>query len=337
MVTLKDLAKELNVSVSTVSKALNNSYEISENTIAKVKNLAKKYNYKPNKAALSLKKSKTKTIGVIIPNILNPFFARSLHSIEKEASKHDYSVITCISNETIKKEKKSIELLTDGSVDGFLISVSEETQMTNETAHLKEVLDSDIPMVMYDRFVKSIDCDKVIIDDYKAVFNATNYLISEGRKKIILLDSLTGLNVGKLRVDGYKHAIVESKLYKQKPIVFEISNEEDVDISVERIIKKNKDIDAIIAIDNTLGVVALNIIKKENKKIPEDISIIGFSGKNIIVFTNPKLTPISQHTEEIGRKALELLINRIEKKEASQLKTITIDTTLIHRQTTKYK
>ncbi len=337
MVTLKDLAKELNVSVSTVSKALNNSYEISEETIAKVKDLAKKYNYKPNKAALSLKKSKTKTIGVIIPNILNPFFARSLHSIEEEASKHDYSIITCISNESIKKEKKSIELLTDGSVDGFLISVSEETQTTNEIAHLKEVIDSNIPMVMYDRFVKSIDCDKVIIDDYKAVFDATNYLISEGRKKIVLLDSLTGLNVGKLRVEGYNQAILESKLYDQKPIVFEISNDAEVDNNVEKIISQNKNIDAIIAIDNTLGVVALNIAKKENKKIPEDISIIGFSGKNIIVFTNPKLTTISQHTEEIGKRALELLINRIEKKDESQLKTVIIDTNLVHRQTTKYK
>ena len=337
MVTLKDLAKELNVSVSTVSKALNNSYEISEETIAKVKDLAKKYNYKPNKAALSLKKSKTKTIGVIIPNILNPFFARSLHSIEEEASKHDYSIITCISNESIKKEKKSIELLTDGSVDGFLISVSEETQTTNEIAHLKEVIDSNIPMVMYDRFVKSINCDKVIIDDYKAVFDTTNYLISEGRKKIVLLDSLTGLNVGKLRVEGYNQAVLESKLYDRKPIVFEISNDAEVDDNVEKIINQNKDIDAIIAIDNTLGVVALNIAKKENKKIPEDISIIGFSGKNIIVFTNPKLTTISQHTEEIGKRALELLINRIEKKDESQLKTAIIDTSLIHRQTTKYK
>ncbi len=338
MITLKDLAKELNVSISTVSKALNNSYEISEDTIAKVKELAKKYNYKPNKAALSLKKSKTRTIGVVLPNILNPFFARSLHSIEQEASKHDYSIITCISNESIDKEKKSIELLTDGSVDGFLISVAEETQTSGEVEHLEELmLYNRLPVVMFDRFIKSIDCDKVIIDDLKAVYEATNYLISEGRKKIILLDSLTGLNVGKLRVDGYKKAIEESNSYKNAPIIFEVTNDANVDDSIEKIMSAHKDIDAIIAIDNVLGVVALNIARKFNISMPSELSIIGFSGKNVVVFTNPKLTTISQHTEEIGKRALQLLIDRIEKKDVSENKTLVIDTNLIHRETTKYK
>lgn len=338
MITLKDLAKELKVSVSTVSKALNDSYEISEDTITKVKELAKKHNYKPNKAALSLKKNKTRTIGVILPNILNPFFARSLHSIEEEASKHNYSIITCISNESLEKEKKSISLLTDGSVDGFLISVAEETQKLEETEHLEEVLSYNIPMVMFDRSMKKIVCDKVIIDDFMAVYNATNHLIKEGRKKIVLLNALSGLNVGELRINGYQTAIEEVSDYNEKPIVVNITVNANVDNQLEKIFETYEGIDAILAIDNALGAVAINAIKNKGLKVPDEVSVIGFSGKNIIVFTHPKLTTISQHSEEIGRKALEVLITKIEKenyKNTTHTTTI-INTELEHRETTKH-
>lgn len=336
MITLKDLAKELNISVSTVSKALNDSYEISEDTTAKVKELAKKYNYKRNKAALSLKRSKTRTIGVIIPNILNPFFARSLHSIEEEASKHDYSIITCISNELLKKEKKSIELLTDGSVDGFLISVAEETQRKQEIVHLEEVIRDEIPMVMFDRSIKSIECDKVITDDYTSLFDATNYLIREGRKHIVLLNSLQGLNVGELRVKGYRAAVIESQVYKGEPIIEEIENDDNVEENLQRIFIKHKEADAIIAIDNTLGAIALNVLRNYGKQVPKEVSVIGFSGKNIIVFTDPKLTTISQHSEQIGQVAVRRLIERIEEQTKEEAKTIVINTELQHRETTKY-
>ena len=336
MITLKDLAKELNVSVSTVSKALNNSYEISQETIEKVQALATKYNYKPNRAALSLKNSKTKTIGVIIPNILNPFFARSLHGIEQEASKRGYSIITCISNESVDKEKKSIELLNNGSVDGFIISVAEETQSENCVSHLNAVIDSKIPVVMFDRFMKSVDCDKVIIDDHEAIYDAANHLIQEGRKKIVLLNSLSNLNVGKLRVKGYTDAIIDSKLYKEDPIIFEVPNDNRSEERIEQILKEDVSIDGIIAIDNTLGVVALNIAKKCGYSIPNDISVIGFSGKNIIVFTYPKLTTITQSSEKIGRKAVELILDKIEKPEHLEKKTVIISTKLEHRETTKY-
>ena len=140
MVTLKQLAKELNVSISTVSKALNNSEEIGEETVRRVKELAELYNYKPNKVALSLKNNKTKTIGVIIPNILNRILAKVLFGIETEAAKHGYNIITCISNESLEKEKQSLQLLANGSVDGFILSVAEETQVNNEIEHFKKPL-----------------------------------------------------------------------------------------------------------------------------------------------------------------------------------------------------
>lgn len=335
MITLKDLAKELNLSVSTISKSLNDSYEISEPTRNKVKELAKRKNYKRNKAAVSLRKSKTKTIGVIIPNILNPFFARLLHNIEKGAAKYDYSIITCISNESLEKEKKSLELLTDGSVDGILISVAKETQRLNEVAHLKEVIDSKLPMVMFDRVVNSIECDKVITNDYKAVFEATNYLIKEGRKNIVLLNSLNQLNANKIRVNAYQDAVKQSKVYVKKPIVIEIPNDDRIAVNLAKFIEKNSDTDAIIAIDYTLGAVALNVLKNKGKKIPEEVSVIGFSSKHIIVLTDPKLSTIAQQSRQISREAVKALIERIEEKDASESKTIIINTKLEHRETTK--
>lgn len=335
MVTLKDLAKELKLSISTVSKSLNDSYEISEETKIKVRALASERNYKRNKAAVSLRKNTTKTIGVIIPNILNPFFARLLHNVEKGASKYDYNIITCISNESLEKEKKSIELLTDGSVDGVLIAVAKETQTLNEVAHLKEVVDRGIPMVMFDRFIDTIDCDKVITDDYKAVYNATNYLLREGRENIVLLNSLTGLNLGKLRVDGYKDAIKHSITCKQKPKVIEISNDEDLNTNLVKSLGKEKNLDGIIAIDNTLGAVALNVLRNKGKEIPKEVSVIGFSSKHIIVFTSPKLTTIAQQSRKIAKESLRTLIERIEKKNKNKPKTVIINSKLEHRETTK--
>lgn len=335
MITLKDIAKELNISISTVSKALNNSYEISQATIDKVQKLAKEYNYKPNKAALSLKKSKTKTIGVIIPDILNHFFAKSLHGIEKEASKLGYSIITCISNELYQSEKKNIELLANGSVDGYIISVSEETQRKNEVAHFKAILRQQLPIVMFDRTIEGVNCDKVIIDDFGAAYKATNQLLKEGRKKIVLLSTLEGLNVGNLRTEGYLKAIVDNKEYNEKPIVINIDGNVDLETQVEKVFKEYKKIDGILAIDNTLGVIAINKAKSFGCKFPNDISIIGFSDYNVLPFCNPKLSTVTQHSEEIGKNAVRMIIERIEGKTSVQRTTKVIETSIELRETTK--
>ncbi len=335
MITLKDLAQELHLSVSAVSKALNDSYEISEETKVKVRALAKEKNYKRNKAAVSLRKNKTKTIGVIIPNILNPFFARLLHNVEKEASNYDYNIITCISNESLEKEKKSIELLTDGSVDGIIITVSKETETLKEVKHLEHVIHNNIPMVMSDRFIEKIECDKVISDDYEAVYKATNHLLREGRKQIVLLNSLSGLNVGKKRVSGYEDALKDSVVSKQEPIVFKIPNDEDIDVNLIRFLEKNKNVDGIIAIDNTLGAVALNVLKNIGKEIPKEVSVIGFSSKHILVFTNPKLSTIAQQSRKMAKQALVTLTDRIENNSKEAPKTITVSSKLEHRETTK--
>ena len=335
MITLKELAEKLNVSISTVSKALNDSSEISDKTIERVKALAKMYNYKPNKVAVSLKNSKTKTIGVIIPNILNHFFAKVLYGIERESAKLGYSIITCISNESYEKELNSMLLLANGSVDGFIMAISEETQIENKTDHFKNIMSQKIPILMFDRVSDSIDCDKVIIDDFKAAYNATNHLIKEGRKKIVLINNIDELSVGKLRAKGCLKAIEDAKDYKNKAIEVKIAKIGDLEAGVKSVFNDYKDVDGIISIDNISGVIALNEAIKKGLSIPNDISIIGFSDDNVLHFTNPKLSTVTQHSDNIGETSVQLLIKRLEAKEPLETITKTIDFSLNLRGTTK--
>lgn len=335
MVTLKHLAEQLNVSVSTVSKALNDSPEIGKETIQRVKELAKHLNYQPNKMALSLKSNKTNTLGVIIPDILNHFFAKALYAIEMEASKQGYNIITCVSNEMLSKEENSLQLLSNGSVDGFILSLAEETQVKNKTAHISRILDRGIPMVLFDRVADDLECDKVIIDDFGAAYEATKHLLQEGRKYIVLVSDIEDLSVGKLRTNGYLKALEDDAKYKQKPILIHVGNEDDVERIIDQLFSSNEKVDGILSIDNTSGVVALHKALKRGYEIPEKLSIIGFSDENVLVFTEPKLSTISQHTFDIGKASVELMINRLNQKSKTENVTTTIKTKLVLRGTTK--
>lgn len=335
MVTLKQLAEQLNVSVSTVSKALHDSEEISSDTIERVKALADHLNYKPNKVAISLKQSKTNTIGVIIPDILNHFFAKALLAIEEEASKQGYNIITCLSNEKKSKEINSLRLLSDGSVDGFIMSMAEESQVAGDTSHIDAILKQNIPMVLFDRVSEDMACDKVIIDDFGAAYEATKYLLSEGRQHIILLSDIDDLSVGKLRTNGYIEALNEASNYSNAPRIITIKEEMSAEGTIHKVFKTYPSVDGIISIDNTSGVIALQKALKLNYKIPEHLSIIGFSDDNVLQFTDPKLSTISQHTLDIGKASVKLLIDRLNRKEKTKPITKTIKTKLVLRDTTK--
>jgi LacI family transcriptional regulator len=333
MVTLKQLAKELNVSISTVSKALNNSDEIGEETVRRVKELAELYSYRPNKMALSLKQSKTKTIGVIIPNILNRFLAKVLFGIEREATKHGYNIITCISNESLTKEKDSLQLLGSGSVDGFILSVAQESQVKNEVEHFKRTISQGLPIVMFDRVAHDVMCDKVIVDDFDATYNATKRLLNEKRKNIAFFSNINDISVGKLRERGYNKAILEDG--KQQPLVLKIKNKDDHQKKIKSFFKKNTSIDAVVAADSSSGIIALNMAVNLGLKVPKDISIIAFASKSDSNHTFPKLTTIRQHAKIIGANAAELLIHRLQNLPANEnVKTKIIKTSLIKSNST---
>jgi LacI family transcriptional regulator len=333
MVTLKQLAKELNVSISTVSKALNNSEEIGEETIRRVKELAELYDYKPNKVALSLKQNKTKTIGVIIPDILNHFLAKVLFGIEREATKYGYNIITCISNESLQQEKESLHLLANGSVDGFILSVAEETQVKNEIEHFKKTISQGLPIVMFDRVAHDVLCDKVIVDDFEATYNATKSLQLEKRKNIAFISTIDGLSVGKLRERGYNKAILEST--NHQPLILKIKKKDDQQKKIIALFKKNKTIDGVIAADSSSGIIAINAAIKFGLKVPKDISVIGFASKSDSAHAIPQLTTIRQHAKEIGAFAAQLLINRLLNKGVEEdVKTKIVKTTLVKNKST---
>lgn len=333
MVTLKQLAKELNVSISTVSKALNNSEEIGEETVRRVKELAELYNYTPNKVALSLKQNKTKTIGVIIPNILNHFLAKVLFGIEREATKLGYNIITCISNESLEKEKESLQLLANGSVDGFILCVAEETQIKNEIDHFKNTISKGLPIVMFDRVAHDVMCDKVIVDDFDATYNATKQMLSENRKRIAFFTNINDLSVGKLRERGYAKAILETEGHE--PLVLKIKKKDDHQKKIKSFFKKNKNIDAVIAADSSSGIIAINTAVNLGYKVPKGISVIAFASKSDSNHTLPRLTTIRQHAKIIGANAAQMLINRLQNMHLNEdVKTKIIKTSLLKSKST---
>lgn len=333
MVTLKQLAKELNVSISTVSKALNNSEEIGEETIKRVKELAELYNYQPNKVALSLKQNQTKTIGVIIPDILNHFLAKVLFGIEREASLHGYNIITCISNETLDKEKESLQLLANGSVDGFILSVAQETQVKGEVAHFKNTINQGLPIVMFDRVAHDVLCDKVIVDDFEAVYNATKIMLDEGRRHIAFVSSIDDLSVGKLRERGYRKALHDHS--GQLPLILRTYSIDESSIKIKWLFE-NHEIDGVISADNASGVIAINTAVSMGRKVPVDVSVIGFASTYISAHSIPRLTSIRQHAKEIGANAARLLIKRLKNKKLHEgdFCTQIIKTTLIKNEST---
>lgn len=335
--TLKQIAKELEVSVSTVSKALSDSPEISEITKTKIKEFAALKNYKPNSIAKNLKNQRTNTLGVIIPNILNPFFAKVFSGIENRALERGYNVITGISNESQQKEERMMEMLNNGTIDGFIISLAEETQSKKKYTHIKEILNSGTPIVMFDRVADEIKCDKVIVDDFDSAFDATSHLINIGCRKIALLSSIDNLSVGKLRLEGFKKAI-ESKgqIVNEELIILE-NDTEKYEAKLKKLLSSNK-IDAIFALNEVASTIAFKLVLKKGYKIPDEINIIGFADGVWSKRLTPSLSTVSQHAPEIGKNAANLLIDRLEdksKKEIPEYKTIVIKTELRQRESTR--
>lgn len=333
--TLKQIAKELGVSVSTVSKALNDSPEISEITKTKIREYAKLKNYKPNMIGLNLKNRSTRTIGVIIPNILNQFFAKVFTGIEKVADEKGYKVITCISNESLEKEINVLEMLSNGTIDGFILSISEEAQKLEQYGHFKSILNEGIPIVMFDRIADEVNCDKVIVDDFDSATDATNHLIATGCKKIALFSSIDNLSVGKLRAKGFYKAIEGQGLKLDENLIVLAENADDFDVKVIDFFDKNK-VDAVFALDEHSSVSAMKLGIKKGLKIPEELSIIGFADGVWSRRLTPSLSTVSQHGPEIGEVAAKMLIEKLEsKEEIYNHKTTVIKTELRQRESTR--
>ena len=333
-ITLKHIARELEVSISTVSKALKNSEEIGRETKEKIKAFAKLYNYKPNNIAISLKNRRTKNIGVVIPNIVHHFFTTVIQGIEKYANTKGYNVIVCLSDESFDKEVINVELLANGSIDGFIMSLSSGTQKENDYNHLKEITEQGIPLVLFDRITNEVECDKVIIDDVLGAYLATKRLIEQGRKRIGIITTYDYLSVSKSRTAGYQKALKEFGIKEENALMLRMPSM-DIDEQLIQDFIKNAKVDAILTVNEIFSVYGMQVAQDLGYKIPEDISFIGFTDGLLSKYANPSLTSIAQHGEKMGETAAEMLIHKIESEDEEETyQTKIIAPTLIERNST---
>lgn len=333
--TLKKIAQDLGVSISTVSKALRDSHEISVETRSKIQEYAKKFNFKPNNIALSLKNQKTKKIGIIIPEIVHHFFATVIAGAERVANENGYQVIICLSGESFDKEVVNMDMLANGSIDGFIMSLSKETMEKQDFHHVREVMNQGMPVVMFDRVSDDINCDKVIIDDAGAASSAAEFLMRKGCKKLGLITTVDYITVGRLRTQGFKEALMKRGMDIVPGRILKIGNVEDAGLQIAAYIKE-QDIDGIVAVNELFAVTASKAIQKIGKSIPKDVAVIAFTDGMLSKYASPTLTTIGQNGEEMGGLAAQKLIEKLESDSSNEesYETVIVKTSLVEREST---
>ena len=336
-VTLQDIADTLGISISTASKALKDYPDVSKKTIALVKELAVTLNYTPNPFAVNLRTKQSKTIGVIIPEFVHHFFSSVIKGIINEAEKKGYLVITLQSNESFELEKKQIELLLNKNVDGILISLANATATFD---HLKSVMERDKPLVMFDKIAKIVNCSKVIINDREAAYTATKHLIDIGCKRIA---HFRGPLLPQNSIDrflGYKKALDDHHITYDPSLVY-ICNDMTFDEGktlAHQLKKDHQNVDGVFINTDLVAIGAITGFKELGVKVPEDISVIGFSNWFMSSAITPSLTTIDQPGYKMGKVAFKRLYKEL-KKQKNNIKiipkTIELKTNLIVRESTK--
>jgi LacI family transcriptional regulator len=335
-ITLKKIAKEFDVSISTVSKALKDSHEISEEVKDRIKAFADYYHYKPNSLALNLRNQKTKTIGIIIPQIVHHFFTKVIAGIENVANERGYNVMICLSNETFEKEVLNMDMLTNGVVDGIIVSVAKETEKKEEYSHFDSLIYNGIPLVMFDRVIDKINCNKVVADDVGGAYLATNHLLKNGCKKIALITTPDFVTVGTQRKKGYLKALQDNDFSINENWIIKVSEKQDIEDQITELFNLENLPDGIFAVNEIYAATAMKIANKKGLHVPNDIEVIGFTNGLISEFTSPSLSTVAQHGYTMGEKAIELLLEEINFQEADyQYKTTIISTDLKLRESTK--
>jgi LacI family transcriptional regulator len=314
-ITIKDIAKALNLSTSTVSRALRDSYEIGVDTKKKVLEYAEKMNYKPNQLALSLRERASKSIGVVVSEISNTFFSKTIDGIESIAYSRGYNVIITQTHESHAREIANVMHLASRSVDGILISLSSET---TDISHLKELYDKKMPIVFFDRVANEMETHKVISDNYQGAYDAVTHLIKNGYKRIAFLGSAEYLSNIQERYKGFSDAHADKGL-KVDPAYVKYCVHgglvaEELEQAIGGILKSKPKAQAILICGDSLTTNCLRYLKHHRVSIPKDIAVIGFSNHDLGELLNPALTTVYQPAFQIGGYATELLLQMIESK-----------------------
>lgn len=338
-ITIKDIARALGLSTSTVSRALRGSHEISSETKKLVIEYAEEFNYRPNPIALSLKERRSRSIGVVVCEIANNFFSQAINGIESIAYNCGYHVIISQSHESYDREIVNVEHLASRSVDGLLVSLSAET---NQVDHFRKLHDKGFPIVFFDRVTDEIETHKVVADNYKGAYDATKHLIDAGYKKIAHLSSAAHLSISIERMNGYKTALADHGIPFNNAYVKNCDHGgmiyKELENAIKSLLQLKDKPEAIFSAGDRLTVSSLQALKALGMQVPEDIALAGFANTPLVDLLSPGLTAVKQPAFEMGQRATELLIKLIEsKRPVTEFERVLLPTELIVRASSQPK
>ncbi len=334
-IDIKGLAKELNISASTVSRALRDSHEISKATIDKVKALAEKLNYQPHPYAGSLRKNKTKTIGIVVPEVANNFFAKVFSGIDTVAQENKYHALIYLTHDDYEKEKAILHHLESGRVDRVIMSIASNTK---QHTHIEALIEAGINVVFFDRIGESFSTTKITTDDYNSAYKATVHLIEQGCKKPLHITRFLHQTNTKYRKQGFIQACKDNGLAIDDTWVIELNDDAIIEVALTNILNKRNRPDGIFSSVETLSLYPYKVCKELSIKMPEQLKFVSFSNMDAASFLVPSLTTITQPAFEIGKAAATALFQQLEKKKKGLLSPDTIlPSTLIVRESSVKK
>jgi len=307
-ITIKDLAEQLGISPSTVSRALKDHPDISAATKKAVRELADKLEYEPNALALSLRSSKSNNIGLIIPEIVHYFFSQVISGIEDVANDAGYHVIICQSNESYSREVKNVQALLSSRIEGLILSISKETRTMEHLIHLRK---KNIPITFFDRIPNDFAADHVVIDDYKGAYQAVKHLIDQGCRQIAHLGTSRDMGIGLDRYKGYIQALKDHHLIINEDLIVDCDSYKAARLVTRKMIYGTSPVDGIFAVNDLTAIGALQTAKECGVKIPEEMAIVGFSNGIYSNLTDPPLTTVEQYGYKMGQHAAQMLLNRL--------------------------
>ncbi|MCK5440744.1 MAG: LacI family DNA-binding transcriptional regulator [Maribacter sp.] len=316
-VTIKDIARELKISASTVSRALQDHPALKKETKEAVKTLAEKWNYQPNSMALNLLRQTSTTIAVIVPDITSHFFSAAVTGIQDIFVSSEYNIMICISNESYEEEALIIENLSKVQIAGVLVAPASTTL---DFGHFRKLQKNDIPLIIFDRDCEGFEAHKVLVDDYSGAFEAVEYLIKSGCRKIAHITGASNLSTNNHRLQGYIDALKNNNIPILEEHIIQASGftHEDGIQPTELLLRSNNIPDAIFAVNDRLAVSAMRTAKKLKFRIPEDIAIIGFDDEPHSSYFTPALSTVWQPVYSMGMLSARILLHEIEKEEESK-------------------
>lgn len=329
--SLKDIAKDLGISVSTVSRALNSYSGISDDTIKLVKEYAEKHNYVPNTMAVNFRKNKTLTLGLIVPELVHYFFSSVISGALAEAKKRGYTVLVSQTSESLQNEIYAIRTMIGSSVDGVMISLSNET---TTVGYLEELIEEGRPIVQFDKVLYELKTPKVIVDDFDGAYAAVEHLIQQGYTKIAHLNGFKQVTNARHRLEGYRKALKDHKIGEPAGYVIhckDISEEEGYRFT-KQLMESDNPPDAIFCITDLIAMGSMKYLKEHGFKIPQEVGLIGFSNWDMANFVTPTLSSVDQQGFKIGEKACQVLVDLLKSEKPMEDETHMIHTSLVIRE-----